>query len=196
MNLRYIELTILFITAFTFADKELNNIYPIGQDSTLWCWAACCEMIFDAYKITPGVDQYDVANWAVGGINEGNSPSGNSKSVDKVLLHFGSIGSNYTKKPDNGQGNISKIELSTEIDVKHPIFTNVAIDEGNGAYIHSVLIKGYTGSGGSDVIRVIYNNPANGGSRQEKSYAEFVSTGNSWAWYETLRLTTNPPSEK
>ena len=39
---------------------------------------------------------------------------------------------------------------------------------------------------------VIFNDPDNGGSRRVKSYAEFVRTGNSWAWYETLRLVTNP----
>jgi hypothetical protein len=192
MNIKnkYIEIFLLLLASFSFADKECDKISPVGQDSTLWCWAACCEMIFDAYKIQPTINQYDAANWAVGGRNEGNNLSGTDTSVDKVLMHFGSIGSSYTQKPSNGQGNISKNDLSTEINYLRPIISN-----GN-TYLHDVLIKGYRGSGGSDVNTVIYNDPDNGGSRAEKSYADFVRTGNSWAWYETLRLTKNPPSIK
>ena len=32
------------------AGKEFD-IYPVIQDQTLWCWAACCEMVHDAYKV-------------------------------------------------------------------------------------------------------------------------------------------------
>jgi len=85
---------LLLFAQAVFAEKEFE-ISPVGQDSSLWCWAACCEMIFDAYKV--GVeeglhyDQYDIANWAVDGNNETNNLSGDNNSVDEVLWHFGSI---------------------------------------------------------------------------------------------------------
>lgn len=53
------------------------------------------------------------------------------------------------------------------------------------------MIKGYTGSGGYSVDNVIYNDPEYG-TREVDTYAQFVRTGNSWAWYETLRLFTDP----
>jgi hypothetical protein len=196
MKLRnnYIDFLVLLLSAqAAFGSLELV-INPIGQDQTLWCWAACCEMIFDAYQISPSIDQYDVADWAVDGNNDSNNLSGDSYSVDQVLWYFGSIYSNYTKKPSSGQGNISKYDLSYEIDYGRPIIAAMAVDngDGSGAYLHDVLIRGYEGASGSNMTYVIYNDPADGGSRQRLSYAEFVRTGNSWAWYETLRLTTDP----
>jgi len=190
-------LMLLLLAHIAFAGKEFD-IDPIRQAKSLWCWAACCEMVFDAYKLEiyssyGYVDQYDVANWAVNGNNEENNLSGDSISVDQVLWHFGSINSNYTAKPSGtGQGNISKYDLSYEIDGGRPIIVAVAVDEGSGAYLHDVLIRGYTGPSGSSMENVIFNDPDNGGSRRVKSYAEFVRTGNSWAWHESLRLVTNP----
>lgn len=79
-----------------------------------------------------------------------------------------------------------------EIDNGRPIIAAVAIDKGTGVYLHDVLIKGYTGLSGSNMENVIFNNPEDGGNRQVLSYANFLRTNNSWAWYETLRLVTNP----
>lgn len=77
------------------ADKHLE-IVPIQQQNTKWCWAACCEMISDAYKMqqygpSGGFNQYEVATWAVNGNNSPNSLFGYPKSVDKVIEHFGEI---------------------------------------------------------------------------------------------------------
>jgi hypothetical protein len=119
--------------------------------------------------------------------------SGEGNSVDEVLWHFGSISGNYTPLPSDGQGNISQYDLTYEIDDGRPIIAAIVIDDG-GTYLHDVLIKGYTGSGGYSAGNVIFNDPGNGGRRRELSYPMFVRTGNSWGWYETLRLVTNPRS--
>ena len=63
-NTFFLGLFFVYVT-HTFANKEFA-IDPIQQDKSLWCWAACCEMVFDAYKLeTYGfygyVDQYDIA---------------------------------------------------------------------------------------------------------------------------------------
>lgn len=196
-NTFFLGVVFVFVyVTYTFAGKEFD-IAPIQQDQSLWCWAACCEMVFDAYKLeTYGfygyVDQYDIADWAVNGNNEENNLSGDINSVDEVLWHFGSISCNYTPNPSgSGQGNISKYDLSYEIDRGRPIIVAIVIDDGSDVYLHDVLIKGYTGSGGYSVDNVIYNDPKYG-TREVDTYAQFVRTGNSWAWYETLRLFTDP----
>jgi hypothetical protein len=65
---RHIIISSVFLSiASSFAGKELI-IAPAFQDKTLWCWAASCEMVCDAYGETE--DQYDCAGYAVGGRNE------------------------------------------------------------------------------------------------------------------------------
>ena len=199
MNSRNKNISLLMLLLFAhavFAEKEFE-IDPIGQDSSLWCWATCCEMIFDAYRLEEYgsygyVDQYDIADWAVDGNNETNNLSGDDNSVDEVLSHFGSIISNYTEDPPGAnQGNISRSDLSHEIDVGRPLIAQVFIDDEENEYYHDVLIRGYTGPSGSSMEDVLYNDP-DGGERRMSSYAMFVKTGTSWEWFETLRLTTNP----
>lgn len=67
---------LMLLKVNVIADKHLE-IGPIQQDSSNWCWAACCEMISDAYQMTRygnygSFNQYDVADWAVNGNNSTN----------------------------------------------------------------------------------------------------------------------------
>ena len=50
--------SVLLSISNIFAAKELI-IKPAFQEYTHWCWAACCEMVLDAYGETE--DQYDCA---------------------------------------------------------------------------------------------------------------------------------------
>ncbi len=171
----------------SFAGKEFD-IYPVIQDQTLWCWAACCEMVHDAYKVyTYGSygsgDQYDVADWAVNGQNALNDIYGTSKSVDRVLWHFGSIGTDYDLST------LWENYITREIDDGRPILAGIDL----GGIGHVVVIKGYTGSGGFNVGNVIFNDPRPGTGRRELPYDDFAGEdGTSWKWNETLRLTSNP----
>jgi len=176
------------------ADKHLE-IGPIQQDKTNWCWAACCEMISDAYKMTRygnygSFNQYEVATWAVNGNNSTNFLFGYPKSVDKVLEHFGPIFSNPTPyNPATGGGNLTKYDIALEINQGRPF---IAGWERTDAPDHCVLVNGYTGSGiGSDVVKVKYLDPFYGDERSY-TYAEFVQQGDFQKWKETLRFTTNP----
>lgn len=182
---------LLFISVFlsistisnVFAGKEFD-IYPVIQDQSLWCWAATCEMVLDAYDKENTADQYDVADWAVDGENQLNDISGTDKSVDQVLWEFGSIGTDYDLST------LWENYITDEIDDGRPIIAGIDL----GGIGHVVLIKGYTGSGGFDIGDVIFNDPHDAwGGRRLLSYDNFVGEdGTSWKWNETLRLTSDP----
>jgi len=164
-------------------------INPVTQDSSNWCWAACCEMIHDAYKVEEygsygSGDQYDVAVWAVSGQNIMNSLCGTEKTVDRVLWHYGEIGTNPNSIP------LLEEDLTREIYDGKPIIARITLDNNVG---HAVLIKGYTGSGGFDVGNVIFNDPRPNRGHQVMPYDTFVGgNGTSWEWNATLRLTSLP----
>jgi hypothetical protein len=164
-----------------FAGKELK-VATAQQEKTLWCWAAACEIVLYAYG--KNTDQYDVADWAVNGQNTTNDMHGTSKAVDSVIFHFASIGSNYDLS------SLYEKYLIDQIDAGRPIMAGITF---NGQIGHVVVIRGYSGSGGSNVGDVIFNDPGTG-TREVWSYAKFVGNEPSWLWNETLRLTTNPPN--
>jgi len=180
---------VVFVVGDACAGLELV-ITPSQQQGNNTCWAACCEMILGAYGSTTA--QSTIVNWAVGGQDVGNDLTGRPTAVDKVLLEYGDIEPNYTGPNLDGYGNISQSDLTYEIDWPHgrPI---IACWVWPGGGEHALLITGYTGSGGSDAGRVVYNDPIDG-MRHERSYAEFVRRGNEYAWRETLRLATDPPT--
>jgi hypothetical protein len=72
---------IIYVAVYnnSFAGKEFN-ITPVAQSQTQWCWAACSEMILNAYQYW--TSQQTIANWAVNGANVTNVLSGTSTAVD------------------------------------------------------------------------------------------------------------------
>jgi len=187
-------LVAMFVIAVAHDSSGLELVItPRGQNGDATCWAACCEMILDAYD--DYVTQSTIVNWAVGGQDVGNELTGRPTAVDMVLEHFGDIECNHTGPNLDGYGNISKDDLTWEIDRGRPAIASWMYPDApdpEDCTKHSLLIIGYTGSGGSDVGDVIFNDPVDGGSRRQRSYAEFVRRGNEYAWRETLRLTSNP----
>jgi hypothetical protein len=172
-----------------YSDREMG-IPSCTQELSNTCWAACSYMVLNAYGYSTTQEQ--IVIWATNGANVGNGLIGSNHTVDQILVHFGSIfPGTFTETNDDGYGNISKSDLSTEIATGRPIIANVRLVL-NGSP-HDLLIKGYTGSGGEDVTDVIYNDPIDG-QRKQKTYAAFVSSSNpgGFTWKNTLRLATNP----
>jgi hypothetical protein len=156
-------------------------------------------MIFDAYKIYnfdgSSITEQQIRNWEAppNGPDGTDFNSGDPWSVDGILAYFGNIMTNFT--PFNGNtekpGNLSQYDLTYEIYGGRPI---IAQWDFMTLYVeHDVLIIGYSGTGGPDAGNVAYLDPdLSKGGRYEMPYKDFVQTGNSFRWYETLRLTTNP----
>ena len=167
-----------------FASKEFS-ITPAFQEKTLWCWAASCEMVLDAYGNSS--DQYDIANWAVGNQNKMVDMYGDAKTVDRVLAVIGGIETLYNLAALTEWG--ITYEIGDEDDNGVPIIAGIDI----GGVGHVVVIRGYTGSGGDDVGNVIFNDPnPYFGGRRVLPFDDFVDNGPSWRWNETLRMTTMP----
>jgi len=182
---------------FSFLLCHISNSYaleldidPVLESEDHWCWAACCEMIYDAYKLEKYssygyVDQYDIAEWAVDGLHVGNDLVGGSKAVDMVLVHYGGIITIH--KNDTYVGS----QIVKSIDDGLPIIAGYLEEGSNGTTIgHTVLIKGYT-KVNSFFDKVIFNDPLLG--HRKMGYDDFVDYGN-WDWVETLAMWT-PPRE-
>lgn len=186
--------TLLLIISNSQAARELD-ISPYRQWGSNTCWAACSYMVLNAYQFSGiGSDEMIIRRWAfpTNGPDVTNHLFGTSVSVDKILINYGPIRSNPTPFNSNtGNGKILEGELTDEIDGGRPILSGRLIADGSQTgRKHMLLVRGYTGSGGSSAGNIIYNDPATG-QRSVESYDDFVSLENH-LWIETLRLTTNP----
>lgn len=173
--------------------KELL-LPPLQKTNPLACWATCTKMTLDAYGYTNNsntrITEKELED-AVCGYNTDctNQLFGTSQSVDMILMQKKQIFSTQTPyNRSTGGGNVSQSDLIYEIDKGRPILSGWLYGDGKK---HMVLIRGYSGSGGTIVGNVAYNDPDNGQTKY-LSYAEFVRQGDTRVWYETLRLTTNP----
>lgn len=67
---RFAAIFVLTVTASNaWAAKELS-INPVAQSQNKWCWAACSEMVLNAYQYP--TSQSTIAHWAVSGSNVPN----------------------------------------------------------------------------------------------------------------------------
>jgi len=193
---RVVLLALFFIATIVDAGKDLI-IDPIPQLGTNTCWAACACMVIRAYDRGDATTERDLRQWVFGSAKDsGNTLSGHSKATDKAIEHFSrdNIQSVWHRTGNASEcynlGCISATNLVNEINGGRPFVAGLRHLE-RGFY-HAVVVRGYTGSGGSDVGNVIYNNPALlVGGRRELPFNEFI-LGNEYYWTETLVLTTNP----
>lgn len=182
-RLFFFSFIFLYITNI-FAEKEFA-ILPVKQQNSLWCWAAACEMLFNAYKIN--IDQYDIALWAVSSENKTNDMYGNQKQCNKILEHFGNIYTSYNSM------SLYETTLYHEITAGKPIIAGIGLSDNSIG--HVVLIIGYSGPGYNDIGDVIINDPSTE-LREAWPYDLFVkleSKGKvAWQWNETLRMIDLP----
>jgi hypothetical protein len=184
---------LLFIIFFllnvsnVFAGLEFL-ITPVFQEEPLWCWAASCEMVLDAYERGNTTDQYEIARWAVDGENTLADFHGTDKSVDRVLENY-----NSNIMPIWLDATLFEYNLTQEIVEGKPVLAGIGL--GDNSIGHVVLIIGYTGSGGSDVGNVVFNDPDPAyPGRRVLSYDDFDQNGSAWQWNETIRMFL-PPRE-
>ena len=199
-QLRFVVAWVLFF-GFTISNSfaYLQMVIP-GEQSTCQgsfdgdgtCWAACCDMILNAYQYY--TTQPAIINWAltatcddnqVNSTCSGNSLTGFCTSADMVLYNFGPIGTDPI-------GYMLQSPLISEIDGGRPILAHWLNSNGSG---HDVLIKGYTGAGGTgdnaDVGNIIYNDPVDVNTHT-LAYGAFVNASCYPTWDGTLKLTTDP----
>jgi hypothetical protein len=182
---------LLLSTSLVKADRELV-IATYRQWGNKTCWAAVSVMVLNAYGF-PQTDEKKVRCWAfpipnenncdcsLGGMTDtDNNLYGAGNSVEGILYEFGTI----SGKDDDA---LAPEEISGDINGGRPFICGLLNDDYSK---HMVLARGYRGNGGSNVTKVIYNNPSSG-QRVEQDYTDFT-VNSSFAWLETFRLTTNP----
>lgn len=188
---RTLLMTIFLMSSDILAQKEID-MFVGGQEEgkEFWCWASAAEAVLFYHDVS--VTQQELADWAVGGRDEGVSFSGTPNSLDKVLWEFGEIGTIFTKPNSDGYGNLSKEDIIEQINFSHPILALIAFF--GEEYGHAYIITGYTGSGIGDDIGDVVCYDAGDGTIRDVSYAELVQFAMTYKWEATLRTTKDPPT--
>jgi hypothetical protein len=194
---------LLLIPAKVKAGRDLL-IFEVGQAGQNTCWAACAIMVLRSYDRANITSELQIRRWVFdsgGSTDSANALAGGPKTTDMVLKHFSqnyieSYSINTGTVPGcGGEGCISQSMLTSTIDDGRPMIAGVTPVRELGVYsYHAVVIRGYTGSGGSVVGDVIYNEPRYNGRRHMMPYSDFVA-GDDWFWDETLMITSKPKAD-
>lgn len=163
-----------------------SNTLPVprfAQEQTLWCWAACCSMVF-TYRGAPQT-QCNIANFGLGLGNCCGSPLPAScnntlwtyhptqRDIVDVYHHFGRTASHRF-------GTISYTGLRSEIDASRPVEVCYSWS-GGGA--HVAIVRGYREDpNGSQFVFV--NDPAY--THGLISFASLNSAYGLGSWVETF----------
>ncbi len=188
-----IFITVLFLVViYTTINADLRLVIdPYRQWGTKTCWAAVSVMILNAYGY-PQTDEKNVRCWAYpypssncdctmnGPTDLTNNLYGSTKSVESILKEFGTI-------KGEREYPLAQEEIYEQIKGGRPFICGLQNDDWTK---HMVLGVGYVGSGGSNVTKVIYNNPTYG-KREEMPYIDFT-VNDEFAWLETFSITTSP----
>lgn len=170
---------ILFITLlFAFAPNHLMAkelpIYPVYQQTVVWCWAAASEMVLRYYKY-PSINPIgDYQCGIVATFSQACSPCyncmttiGSSTNLATVLSNYPSFvriatGQNVSDIDTYIIGRLSAQDIKNMIDSGHPIIAGISTS-GFGEFYppgmseHAVVIVGYHGN--VDNMTIIINDP-------------------------------------
>lgn len=173
-----------------------SYVPTVQQSQTQWCWAACSEMIYWAYK--PGtVSQCAVVNkckeletswWGIGGCNNishsstsacsspatFNSPQamyGCNGSLQSILDSYGIPSTSYASS-------LSGATLTSNLSGKKLMIARWGWNNGGG---HFIVVNRYKNG------YVYFNNPGNN-SANVWTYNTFKTANGSGNWTHTLRM--------
>lgn len=131
-----------------FGGKALGVPY-IKQTQTLWCWAACAEMVIRFYSSV--VEQCQLANWLFQRNECCQSPSSNGCnqgcSFDDVARVYTNWG--VTCNPTTNQ--VPFATFISEIDANRPVEIGFIWNQGGG---HVIIIRGYDQGAGGNIALV------------------------------------------
>jgi len=189
----------LLLSSFSGRAVTGAYVYPYAQEQSNWCWAACGQMIYWAYK--PGtINQCDFvtvsrdnenSNWFDCNNLSGSSASPCSSpgtfnspqdlytcggSVENCLDHYGISSTGYSHA-------FSTSELTTATSNKRHMVARWGWNGGGG---HDVVVYRYSGG------NVSYNNPI-GGSSYTWAYNTFKTANGQGTWTHTLRMDNSAP---
>jgi hypothetical protein len=153
-------------TICTPADASSLDMTVIPQDETLWCWAACTEMIVEKLKDTIIRQCAEATRTRTDQADCCTSPDG-CNATGWPDFHPHGLDSKTTEERA-----LTMEEIKNQIDCnKAPIAYAINYMASEGG--HMLVIDGYKSQNGTDSIFVL--NPQGGGSYRLLSYAEYLS---------------------
>ncbi|QTA88528.1 C39 family peptidase [Desulfonema magnum] len=169
---------IAFQLGITAASAAILNIPQKNQEKSEWCWAASSQAILEYYGVVK--TQTEIADYGTEGANIWNYLWGIGKNpprngVDKILLHFGTIGSS------GSDGALSQSVVQTQMDAGRPVVVNWEWTSG-GAHI----LVGHGIDGDTMYLMDPWDGPT------IDTY-DWVVKGDNHEWKWSLKITSNPP---
>lgn len=151
------------LTVTAFAASITLGVSEIDQNKTLWCWAACSEMIGKYYNSNSDKDQYDIVKEVKGNTN---NQGGSSSDICKAIKYA----SGNTVKFKTKESALSFSSCQTEIDNSDPFV--VWLQGQNGSISHVIVASGYK-TGSTNYLYII--DPSPNVNAQYFSYTALVN---------------------
>lgn len=158
-----IFLLAISLTVTAFAASITLGVSEIDQNKTLWCWAACSEMIGKYYNSNSNKDQYDIVEEVKGNTN---NQGGSSDDICEAVQYA----SGNTVTFQTRESALSFSSCQTEIDNSDPFV--VWLQGKNGSYSHVIVASGYK-TGSTNYLYII--DPSPNVSAQYFSYTALVN---------------------
>ncbi len=147
--------------AWEFIQSEMVLDIPlIGQKRTMWCWAACVEMIVNLYFPNTQITQEEIVEYVFGSVKNNGVTENQLKDA---LIHF------------TGYSFVLSDEYSNEWFFECLIAGNpIGIGQGTGKELHTFLICGYELSDYGCRWIVYDPSPMGNGSQKMLTYDQIV----------------------
>lgn len=153
------------------------NVPQIKQEQSLWCWAACAEMVLHYYG-NAGVRQCDFANWLFGQSGCCSSPSSSVCNRTCVVADVQRVYTQWGIRCSLTNGTVSFSTLQFEINGDRPVEVAYQWEGGGG---HVAIVRGWDRINTQPFVRV--NDPAYGSLGVY--YAELLAAYGFGTWFYT-----------
>lgn len=148
LSLLFILVMVFVSSATALAATELD-VEKVTQAKTLWCWAACSEMIGQYQNSESTRDQWDVVSYIKG--SDYPNDTGSDTDITNGIKYVSEDTVTY-----KSGSTLSWASHKTEIDGSDPLVVWMAWDSGGA---HVLVCAGYKTSGSSNYLYLIDPDP-------------------------------------
>ncbi|MCB0649676.1 MAG: C39 family peptidase [Saprospiraceae bacterium] len=149
----------------------LSEIPLIGQETNLWCWAACTQMVMEYYyTFVPQCEIVNKTKKRGDCCTDSEAKQDGLKCRQTGWFRYDNYGFDYDSTTFGTA--VSWIKLKEEIDANRPVSFAWSWSSGGG---HLMVATGYLESGDNKLVYVTDPWPAGKGDHRWVTYKQFVS---------------------
>ena len=162
-------------------NEKIINVPQIKQEQSNWCWAACAEMVFCYYGVTPA-RQCDFANELFGRTECCSDPSSPNCNQPCEIENLSNL---YSRKGINSRflgETVPFSKLQSEINADRPV--EVVFYQKSKKRGHLIIVRGWRITGTEKFVHVNDPKDSDGASRIV-TYSELLHAYKEGKWTDT-----------